>query len=119
MLRYEISGDTIRQIRKALADYASFLANNGYLTNADYVKVAQKHKALEQYYADLQKQSQTPAQKLAVTKLWNDTILGQWNELDKQLAEAQQNAFALESSKLTTAESGFDTAGTNLESMPH
>jgi hypothetical protein len=118
MLRFEISGDKIRQIRKALADYASFLANSGYLTNADYVKVAQKHKALEQYYANLQKQSQTPAQKLALTKLWNDTILDQWNELDKQLAEAQRNAFALESSKLTAAESVGAAAETNSQVPP-
>jgi hypothetical protein len=55
---------------------------------------------------------------LALTKLWNDTILDQWNELDKQLAEAQRNAFALESSKLTAAESVGAAAETNSQVPP-
>lgn len=108
MLRFEISNDKIIQIRKALAYYASFVANNGYLTNADYVKVAEKHKALEQYYENLQKQSQTPAQKAAVVKMWNETILPQWNALDAQLATAQQSAITSENNKVAAAESNFD-----------
>lgn len=118
MLRFEISNDRIKQIRKALAGYASFVANNGYLTNADYVKVAQKHKDLERYYENLQKQSQTPEEKLALVKFWNENLVKQWGLLDAQLAGAQAHAIAMEYNKITAAELGLAAAETNMEGSP-
>src|ERR1035437_5625982 len=115
LLRFEISNDRITKIKRAMANYAAFIAGDGYLTNADYIKAAKKHKELEQYYEDLQKKSQTQEQKLALVRLWNEQLVGQWGQLDAQLAGAKSQAFVLEYSKITAAELGVADAdnGTN------
>jgi hypothetical protein len=108
MLRFEFSIDKIKaamaEVRKAQADYASWLANDSYLTNADYVKIVEKQKALEKYL----KTQQQPAQES-----WSAL-----EELNRQFYQTRANAISSGNGMVVAAQQRLLAAETNFHVSP-
>ena len=89
------------EVRKAQADYASWLANNSYLTNADYVKIVEKRDALVKYI------------NRAVTidqKSWSAL-----EEINRQFYATEKNAISSGYGIVTSAELRLEAAETDFK----
>jgi hypothetical protein len=108
MLRFEFSIDKIKaamaEVRKAQADYVSWVANDSYLTNVDYVKIVEKQKALVKYLNT----QQQPAQES-----WSAL-----EELNRQFYQTRANAISSGNGMVVAAQRRLLAAETNFQVSP-
>jgi len=119
MLRFEIPMGKIsaarEEVRKAQADFESYLANKPYETNADYIRIKAEHLAVEERFSAVTQ----PVYDKAGREIQEDAE----RDLDSQISKLKDRldkieAGAEKSSNLEAAQSRLENVETNLAASP-